>query len=74
MNVSIHLRLIFIIYWTMHSCLWNRCYAFLGKEECWGELLAAGFHRKREILLMTTCLLTDFVLTALYVVSQVLNL
>jgi len=51
-----------------------RCYAFLGKEECRGELLAADFRRKREILLMTTCLHTDFVFTALYVVSQVLNL
>lgn len=46
---------------------------FFGKEGCWDEMLAVGFHKKREILLMTTCLHTDSVLTALYVVSKFLT-
>jgi len=27
---------------------------FFGRERRWGELLAAAFHRKREMLLVTT--------------------
>lgn len=42
---------------------------FFWKEGCWGEKLAVGVHRKREILLVTTFLCRDSVLTAFCVVS-----
>lgn len=50
------------------------CFCFCGffffwKEGCWGEKLAVGVHRKREILLVTTFLCRDSVLTAFCVVS-----